>query len=69
MSKKLYPYVKANEWVQPIRSGYGLACCDCGLVHEMDFRVRKGKIQFRARRNNRKTSKLRKREGIKIKGN
>ena len=41
--------IEPNEWVQPVRKGYRLTCCNCGLVHEMDFRVYRGKIQFRAR--------------------
>ena len=36
MSK--YEEPESNEWVQPIRNGYKLACCDCGLVHDIDFR-------------------------------
>lgn len=28
-------------------TGYRLQCCDCGLVHRMDFRLHKGQIQFR----------------------
>ena len=56
---KKYPKVKANDWVQPVRKGYRLACCDCGLVHEMDFRIKNGRVQFRARRNNRATGQLR----------
>lgn len=50
---------KALEWVQPIRRGYKLACCDCGLVHMMDFRIHRGRIQFRADRNERSTGQMR----------
>ena len=49
----------ANEWLQPVRKGYKLGCCDCGLVHEMDFRLHNGHIQFRARRANRSTGQVR----------
>lgn len=56
---KLYPSVKSNEWVQPKRKGYKMACCDCGLVHEIDFRIYQGRVQIRARRNNRSTAQLR----------
>ena len=48
-----------GEWVQPIRDGYKMACCDCGLVHRMDFRVRRGRVQFRAFRDNRSTAMMR----------
>jgi len=28
-----------TQWIPPIMRGYRLKCCDCGLVHEMDFAV------------------------------
>ena len=28
-----------GEWVTPVRTGYLMKCCDCGLVHRIDFRV------------------------------
>ena len=28
-----------SEWVNPKADGYLMQCCDCGLVHEMQFRV------------------------------
>ena len=60
---------EADEWVQPIRKGYKLACCDCSLVHDMDFRVvkygnGKHKVQFRVRRNNRSTAVMRRHMGL-----
>lgn len=57
--KEAYYKPVADEWIQPIRRGYRLACCDCGLVHDMDFRVLKGRAQFRVRRNNRSTAMMR----------
>jgi hypothetical protein len=50
---------KAGQWVQPIRKGYRLGCCDCGLVHTVDFRTVKGRIQFRMYRNKRSTALMR----------
>ena len=61
-----YGAPRANEWVQPIRKGYKLACCDCGLVHDVDFRIYKGRIQFRVRRNGKATGGMRAANGIKI---
>lgn len=49
----------AGAWVQPIRRGYRLRCCDCGLVHEVDFRVHRGRAQFRVYRDNRATGQVR----------
>jgi len=40
--------VKPGEWIQPVRKGYRMECCDCGLVHRLNFRIRKGKTQFQA---------------------
>lgn len=50
---------EAGEWVQPVRRGYKLSCCDCGLVHRMGFRVVKGKPQFRAFLDKRATAAMR----------
>jgi len=52
-----------TEWVYPNRKLYKMACCDCGLVHDMQFALVKrglGKaIVFRARRNNKSTGQVR----------
>jgi len=34
-------------------------CCDCHLVHDLDFRIVDGEVEFRATRNNRATSAAR----------
>lgn len=34
-----YPSIKNGEWVQPVRRGYRMACCDCGLVHVVNFKL------------------------------
>jgi hypothetical protein len=51
-----YEPVREGEWVQPVRRGYLLQCCDCSLVHVVDFRVHAGRIQLRAWRDERKTA-------------
>ena len=56
---KLYPIVNSGEWVQPIRRGYKMTCCDCGLVHTINFRIHKGHIQLQPTRDNRATAQLR----------
>lgn len=48
-----------TDWIQPVRRGYKMCCCDCGLVHNMDFRIHKGRAQFRVSRNNRSTAMVR----------
>ena len=27
------------DWVTPVQRGYLMQCCDCKLVHEVEFRV------------------------------
>lgn len=52
-------YLSRDGWVSPVRKGYKMMCCDCGLVHRVDFRVRGGVIQFRIERDNRATGQAR----------
>ena len=54
-----YPDVKAGKWVNPVQEGYKMACCDCGLVHRLDFRIIRNQVQFRAWRDNRATGQVR----------
>ena len=45
-----------GEWVQPRMKGYLFKCCDCGLVHRMNFSIVNGirgkqviqRVQFQA---------------------
>ena len=59
-----YETAKDGEWIQPDRYGYRMMCCDCRLVHEFNFRIYRGRIQYRARRLPRATAAARrKRKG------
>lgn len=40
--------VPVGTWIKPVRHGYILECCDCSLKHRLDFRVRRGRVEFRA---------------------
>lgn len=72
-----------SEWQYPQMEGYKIACCDCGLVHDMEFGIVQNKkdlgngnfeadeiedetfrVKFRAKRNNRSTGQLRRRNRI-----
>lgn len=64
-----------SDSVNPIKRGYKLACCDCGLVHDVDFDVvrfesdtgpehkviddKRIGVMFKVRRNNRATGQIR----------
>jgi len=56
---RLYPQIHPGEWVQP-SDFYKFACCDCGLVHKVEFRIHEKRIQFRMWRNSCATAQLRK---------
>ena len=45
----------------PVGEIYRLACCDCGLVHDVVFVVEGGNLGMAARRNNRATAQKRRR--------
>lgn len=57
-----------SDWQSPLhgnyRSSYKLSCCDCGLVHDVQFRTRRDKqgrinVFFRMRRNSKSTGAMR----------
>lgn len=58
-----YPQVYENEWVRPVRRNYRMRCCDCDLIHVIDFKLipygSGKKVIFRARRDNRATAAAR----------
>jgi hypothetical protein len=54
-----YHQVVDGEWIRPTRRKFREMCCDCHLVHDLDFRIVAGEIEFRARRNNRATAAAR----------
>lgn len=55
-----YEQVYDGEWIRPTpQRGHKMACCDCGLVHRIDFRVVDGRVEFRAVRDTRATARRR----------
>lgn len=58
-----YDRPEPGVWIRPIRHGYKLSCCDCGLVYTLDFKLVKWgkgkKIMFRTFRNARSTALIR----------
>ena len=39
--------------------GINICCCDCGLVHHIDVKVKRGNVTIMFSRNNRKTAAMR----------
>lgn len=72
-----FPKVKANRWHMPIMKNYKMACCDCGLVHNMSFKIIdsesqkpvNGRVLIKASRNEKLTKQLRNGNSRKNKNN
>lgn len=64
---KKFERVESDEEIEvDLSKGLNFACCDCALVHEMSVRIEGAKVFVSFRRNNRKTSALRRHHGIPI---
>jgi hypothetical protein len=65
-----YEDVIPGEWFPVPGKKLILACCDCGLVHIVDFKFKDGKLFMRMDRDEGRTKRLRKKiTNIKIKEN
>lgn len=54
-----YTQIEESEWFEPPMRGFSHQCCECCLVHKTDYRIVKGKLQFRAVTDNRATAAAR----------
>ena len=54
-----YPAVDSGVWIAPLRRGWRMVCCDCGLTHVVDFRVKRRELQMRVFRDQRATGQIR----------
>ncbi len=60
-ARRNYYQVTDGEWVEVPMRGFKDQCCDCGLIHKMNFRVNaKGRIEFQAFRDGKATGGARK---------
>lgn len=60
MSKSEYYHVSNGEWITVTKRGYKEQCCDCGLVHKMNFKINaRGEIEIQTMRDERATSAVR----------
>lgn len=39
MAGRKYPKVFEGEWIAPRKTAFRIGCCDCGLVHRLNFKV------------------------------
>lgn len=59
---RTYEITVDGEWIEPIVKGYRVACCDCGLVHVMNFRLvgkKRKRMQYQLFRDERATAMIR----------
>lgn len=61
---------EAGEKVYPAHRYYYMSCCDCGLVHKMEFGTvtepKRISVWFRVWRDNRRTAAMRRARNIKV---
>lgn len=59
--RSAYYHVTDGEWIEvQMRNNFD-QCCDCGLIHRINFRINaKGKIEMQATRDGRATAGARK---------
>jgi hypothetical protein len=54
MGKRVtYDVIPYGEWTRPRMRNFREQCCDCGLIHRLDFRIVDDKVEFRTRRDDR----------------
>lgn len=54
-----YDQVQDGDTVIPVMRNYRMKCCDCCLIHVVNFKIVGKSIQFTARRDNRATAAAR----------
>lgn len=64
-----FPTIQAGEEIilNPRLNDLHMACCDCNLVHILQFEIKGKNLIITAYRHNRKTAALRRYRGIPIK--
>lgn len=58
-----YQQVHDGDWNWMSRK-FKLACCDCGLVHKVKMKTRKGRLWLQIFRDDRATAAMRRRMGV-----
>ena len=58
-----YEETYPGEWIKdPKRKYFKLMCCDCSLVHKVEFKKKGNEIWLRMWRDNRATARARRKE-------
>lgn len=51
--------LESGEWFEIKKEGLYLCCCDCGLIHTVIPKIKKGRVWVQFIRNNRATGQRR----------
>ena len=54
-----YYQITDGEWIRPRKKKHRHQCCGCGLVHDQEYRIEDGRIEYRVFRNDRATAAVR----------
>lgn len=63
-SKNKYAQAYDGEWMRIPWKGFREQCCQCALIHVVDYRVVDGKLEFRCTVDKRATTAARKGYGM-----
>ena len=65
--KTRYQQVWSGQW-ETLPRDWDLACCDCGMVHRIRIRVRRGHPEIQFTNENRKTAAVRRQMKVRKEG-
>lgn len=54
-----YEQVYDGEWFMPVKKNYKNACCDCGMVHKINHKIKDGNLWLQFSVDRRATSAMR----------
>lgn len=54
-----YDQVFDGEWITPRHKGWRMKCCECSLIHVVDFKIAGKAVMLRATRDMRATRRAR----------
>lgn len=58
-----YVHLEDGQWHEPVMNRHREECCDCGLVHKVDYRIKETtrgtRLEFRARVDRKATAAIR----------
>lgn len=66
MKSRKYHQVHDGVWFKPTMKNHMEQCCDCGLIHKVEYRIVDGEIEYKAWRVKGETKEVRRRRRISV---